>query len=185
MVLKQQHYTADTFWEIALNDKRRLELIAGEIHEMAPTGHLHSRSTMGLVAKLLNIVTENNLGELTSAETGFRLSENTVLAPDIGFIQASKMLETAKDGYIPGAPDLAVEVMSPSNTAAEMSRKVDLYLQHGTSVVWIVYPKQKKIDVYEATSDGAKVTFLKSEDTLKGGNLLPNFELNLSDFFGA
>lgn len=186
MVLKQQLYTVEAFWKLAQADERHLELILGEIHEMPPTGGwIHGDSNVELTVVLGIHVKQYKLGRLTGAETGFRLSEDTMLAPDIGFIKQDRIPEQLSRGYVPFHPDLAVKIISPSNTPAEMSRKVDLYLQYGTSAVWLVYPEEKKIDVYEASSDSVKVTFLNMGDTLTGGDLLPNFELKLNDFFGA
>lgn len=73
--------------------------------------------------------------------------------------------------------------MSPSNNASEMSRKIDLLMQHGTQVIWIVHPTTKTIDVYSANGDSVKVSFLKQDDTLSGGTILPEFTLKLTNLF--
>lgn len=75
--------------------------------------------------------------------------------------------------------------MSPGNTATEMSRKVELLAKHGTTLIWIVHPSTKTVDVYQVLDDTVKVEFLSIKDTLTGGDILPGFELALSDLFEA
>lgn len=183
MVLKEQLFTADDAWEMAQDNDKHFELIEGVIFHMAPTGFLHGTTTSNLTVFLGIHINKHKLGIITAAETGYRLADNTVIAPDIAFIRADRVPKDPVEGFVPLAPDLAVEVMSPSNNASEMSRKIDLLMQHGTQVVWIVHPKTKTIDVYSADADNVKVTFLKIDDTLTGGTVLPDFTLKLSDLF--
>lgn len=180
-----QRMKADQFWQMSQSDETHQELINGEIHEMAPTGWLHGDVTHELAWHLENYVREHKAGRLTAAETGFRLDENTVLAPDIAFIREDRVPESIPEGFVPLAPDLAVEVMSPSNSASEMSRKIDLFFRHGTQLVWVVHPATKKIDVYQVADDKTTVMFLNRRDTLTGGEVLPGFSLALSHLFDA
>jgi Uma2 family endonuclease len=184
MVLETtQRVNADQFWQMSQSDDIHQELIHGEIHEMAPTGWLHGDVTSILSMHIQSHVLSNKLGRVTAAETGFRLNDDTVLAPDIGFIRAERVPEKLPDGFVPLAPDLAVEVMSPSNSASEMSQKIKLFFQHGTQLVWVVHPTTKKMDVYQSIDGETKVDFLDINDTLTGGEVLPDFSLSLSELF--
>lgn len=183
MVLTEQLFTADDAWEMAQNNDKHFELIEGVIIYREPTGFLHGVITGELACLVSNYIREHQAGLVTIVKTGYRLADNTVIAPDIAFIRADRVPKDPVEGFVPLAPDLAVEVMSPSNNASEMSRKIDLLMQHGTQVIWIVHPKTKTIDVYSADADNVKVTFLKIDDTLTGGTVLPDFTLKLRDLF--
>jgi Uma2 family endonuclease len=103
----------------------------------------------------------------------------------VAFIKAERVPESIPEGFVPLAPDLAVEVMSPSNSASEMSRKIHLFFQHGTQIVWLVHPADKTIDVYQHAAGETTVKFLSSDDTLTDGDVLPGFSLALSELFNT
>ncbi len=192
MTVETRTYTADDLWTISHlpeNDGRRFRLIEGELREMAPTGLLHGQIAARLLGRLFQHVDQHGLGVLTAAETGFVLSsaagKNTVLAPDVGFISEDRVPDEITERYFALAPDLACEVVSPSNTDAEMSSKVEQYLRNGTQMVWIVYPQDKKVHVYRRTQEGnqANVQFLGIDEVLDGGDVVPGFTLPLRDLF--
>lgn len=186
MLLQEQLITAQDFWEMLQGEEEKhIELLDGVINRMAPTGLIHGTITTELTLLIGNFVKKHKLGLVTAAETGFRLNENTVIAPDVAFIRADRIPNEIPDGFAPFAPDLAVEVMSPGNTMTEMSRKVDLLFGHGTKIVWIIHPKTKSVDVYQSIQGEVNVKFLKTKDTLTGGDVLPSFELKLSELFDA
>jgi len=105
------------------------------------------------------------------------------LIPDMSFISKSRLI-TPLPYISPIAPDLAVEIISPSNTHREIRGKIEAYLAHGTQLVWIVYPEDKAVDVWRAMPDGSlsKRTF-GINDTLYGESILPNFTLPIRDIF--
>lgn len=183
MVLSEQLYTADDVWKMADANDKHFELIDGVIVEMSPTGFLHGIITNELARIVSNHIREHKLGIVTAAETGYRLTDNTVIAPDIAFVHADRLPTEPVESYLSLTPDLAVEVMSPSNNASEMSRKIDLLMQHGTQLIWIVHPTLKTIDVYTKDGDKVNVNFLKDDDTLTGGTVLLDFSLKLTDLF--
>ncbi len=189
MAVQEKLYTAEDLWRIShlpKNAGKRFELIEGVIVEMSPTGWLHGDVAMEIGALIRSYVKAHNLGRVTAAETGFSLTGDSlnVLAPDVGFIAAGRIPEQLPDGYVPFAPDLAVEVVSPGNSPAEIRTKIEKYLQYGTQLVWIVYPNKKKVDVYHPTGgQGAMVEFVNIDGTLSGGNVLPGFELSVKDIF--
>src|SRR6185437_14041771 len=106
--------TADQLLE--MGSSVRIELILGEIVPMSPTGFEHGRITAKLARVIGIFVEERKLGIVVAAETGFLIRRNpdSVLAPDVAFVQSSRYVATEK--YFEGAPDLAIEVMSPSDT---------------------------------------------------------------------
>ena len=118
MTVQEKLYTADDLWEMGgqVDDDKRLELIEGVIYQMTPTGGEHGEGIIELTFFMTSHVKAHQLGRLTAAETGYRLAPRTVLAPDIGFISAARAPERLPKKYIPMAPDLAVEVISPSDT---------------------------------------------------------------------
>lgn len=184
-----QKISADRF--IALVDSpeyadRIVELVEGEIVEMSkPTG-LHGQITMRLGAKIFNHAEENGLGIVTAADTGFILESDldggdTVRGLDVAFIRGATAPAILPDQLVKVAPDLAVEVISPSNKATDMHRKIRQLLAAGTTLIWIVYPELRNVDVH--TLDGA--TTLNAADTLSGGDVLPGFEIPVREIFPA
>lgn len=159
------------------------ELVRGELKRMFPTGKEHGSITMELAAPLHAYVKLNHLGQVYAAETGFKLESNpdTVRAPDIAFVRAERIQATGRvEGYGEGAPDLAVEVLSPGNTKREMAEKVEEYFAAGARLVWIVNPKSKTITVYRSLTD---IITLTEKDTLDGGEVVPGFQIPIAEIF--
>ena len=165
------------------DDGYRYELVKGELTRMAPTGHKHGIVTMDIAGPLHQHVRENNLGAVYGAETGFIITQNpdTVRAPDVAFVRRAR-LERAGDvkSYWIGQPDLAVEVVSPGDTVAEVEEKVAEWLEAGTGAVWVVSPKLRTVTVYRSLTD---IVTLTEQDTLDGGNVVPGFQLPISLIF--
>ncbi len=162
---------------------RIVELVDGEIVKMPKTSGLHGQITMLLSVKIANFVVDNGLGVVTAAETGFILPRNsagrdTVRGLDIAFIRGARVLP---DQLVDVAPDLAVEVISPSNKAADTQRKIRQLLAAGTALVWIVYPDMRIVDVHSQ----AGASTLEADDMLSGGDVLPGFEVPVREIFPA
>ena len=189
MVMERLYISAERFFEIAGNpeyDDRSIELVEGEIIEMSKAGGLHGQITMLLSLKIANYVVDNGLGIVTSAETGFILERNpggrdTVRGLDIAFISAARAPGVLPDGLVEYAPDLAVEVISPSNEAADIRMKIWQLLDADTTLIWIVYPELQIVDAHTRDS----VATLNAADTLSGGEVLPGFEIPVRDIFPA
>ena len=164
------------------DDGYRYELIRGELIKMAPAGHSHGRYGSRINRRLSNYVYDNELGETYLAETGFILarSPDHVIAPDAAFVRRERA-DAARDvpGYFPGAPDLAVEVISPTDRLTRVADKVQDWLEHGTRMVIVVNPRNKTVQVH--TPDG--VTELAEADTLDGGDVLPEWTMAVADIF--
>ncbi len=187
MVMERQLVSVERFLEIIESPEygdRIVELVEGEIIEMSKPSGLHGQITMLVGAKIFNYVTDNTLGIVTAAETGFILERNpdgrdTVRGLDVAYISGARAPIVLPDQLLDLAPDLAVEVISPSNKVADMHRKIRQLLAAGTALVWIVHPETRTVEVH--TRSGA--TTLEEDDTLSGGDVLPGFEVPVRDIF--
>ncbi len=114
-------------------------------------------------------------------EIGYRLRSgpDTVRGPDVSF-RLFPLEETQRTGFVPGAPDIAVEVVSPSDTAPEVERKVAEYLAAGSQRVWVVYPAGRSVAVHRA---GGSVATYGGDDVITDEDLLPGFSLPLAEVF--
>jgi Uma2 family endonuclease len=160
------------------DDGMRHELDEGELIAVPPTFGLHGKVQAKTAYHLQNFAGARELG-LVLVEAGFRLKRNTVLAPDVSFIRAERANTLDLESRFECAPDLAVEVISPSETAAEIAHKVRHYL-HAGAVVWVLYPKDRTVHVFE-TSKSARV--LEADDLLESPSLLPGFAVRVSELF--
>ena len=179
----RQPVTAEQLVEISQDDTHRYELIQGELIVMSPAGGRHGKLASRLHIAIGVFVEEHALGEALAAETGYRLTQNpdTVLAPDVSLILSANLPPgRITEAFIPGAPDLVVEVLSPSDTAIRIAVKVQTWLRHGTQLVWVVEPETEAVTVYRP--DG-NVTLLKSGDSLDGEQVLPGFSYSLDALF--
>ncbi len=176
--------TAEDLLELP-EDHMRHELIEGELRTMPPAGHEHGSLGSELFLSLGNHVKANRLGKVYLAETGFTVSRepDTVLAPDVAFVSTERLnLIHRREGYFPGVPDLAVEVISPSDRYSEVEEKVKSWLQHGTRMVIVVDPRTETLKVYRSPSD---VQILTREDTLECGDVIPGWTLSLAELFAT
>lgn len=173
--------TADEFAQSPFAETH--ELIRGELYPNMPSGSRHGIITNRLNRFVSNFVFDNQLGEVFAAETGFQLNERTLVGADIAFVGKEKLAQFGvPDAFFPTAPDLAVEVVSPSNTSDEIATKVEDYLAAGSRLVWIVYPKRKVVVVYRPNNT---VGFLHESDELDGEDVLPGFRCPLDKIFGG
>ena len=161
----------------------RYTLVKGELRTMPPAGGEHGSIAMHLGASLYQAVTAQNLGRAYAAETGFLLATtpDTVLAPDVAFVRRERLAQMADiTGFIPGAPDLAVEVISPSDSYTEVEEKVTLWLQYGTRMVVVVNPRRRSVTVYRADRP---VLFLSEQDEFSGNDVVPGWSMHVRDLF--
>jgi Uma2 family endonuclease len=159
---------------------QRYELIKGELLTMSPPGEEHGIVTINLSTFLHNYVKANNLGVMYAADTGFKLESNpdTVLAPDIAFV-ARDRAGTRSPFYRSGPPDLAVEVLSPSDTISKVDRKTALWLELGARSVWNVNPRKRTVEVNRA--DGHRKVFHENDELVD--DTVPGFRVRVSEIF--
>src|SRR5262245_44588041 len=129
--------TADDLEQMPDDDSVQIELDEGELITMPPAGESHGHFEVGLAARLYNFVTERSLGRVYGGDTGFRLSDNTVRSPDVAFVRKDRVAALRNKGFAKGAPDLAVEIFSPSDSMRQLIRKVRQYLGSGAHTVWV------------------------------------------------
>lgn len=161
----------------------RYDLLRGELIQMAPAAAKHGKYAMRFGTPLDVYVTENGLGTVFAAETGFILARDpdTVLAPDVAFVRADRLPpEEEWEGYLALAPDLVVEVLSPSDTASGVLDKTLAYLDAGVLLVVTLDPKRQ---VAVVTEPDRMARILGRDDVFDSGDVVPGFRLPLADLF--
>lgn len=161
----------------------RLELVRGEVRRMSPGGGRHGRVISRVNAHLSQHVDASGLGVTFAGDTGFRIARNpdTIRAPDVAFVRFGReAADATPQGFIDGAPDLAVEVVSPGDTFPEVEAKVGEWLAGGCRMVWIVNPPGRTVTVYRSLRE---VAVLNESDTLDGADVLPGFRIAVSALF--
>jgi Uma2 family endonuclease len=181
MAQQTRAITADELLRMP-DDGYKYELVAGRLVKMTPPGTLHGVVALRLGAAILSYVDQHGLG-VVLVESGFKLASNpdTVRGPDVSFVVRSRVqAEGIPRGYWRGAPDLAVEVLSPDDVRSEISAKIEQYLETGVRQVWFVEPSARRVTVYRPD---ASPQVLSETDTLNGGDLLPGFEYPVARLF--
>lgn len=165
-------------------DEWRYELVDGRLVRMSPTGREHGRVAMTLLRAIDRFVEEQQIGEVLPGETGFWISSegnpDTVLAPDVAFVRRGRGPEADVSGYPRLSPDLVVEVVSPSQTRAEMRAKAGRWLEAGVRVVWVVLPEFERVEVWR---QGELDRVLTRDDELSGEDVLPGFSFPIEQLF--
>jgi Uma2 family endonuclease len=155
------------------------ELNEGEVVTMTEPMPRHNWVRDKIARLMGNFVEERKLGKVF-LETGYQLTPETVRIPDVSFVPGGRMREVDLDRRIQGAPALAIEVVSPTDLAEELTQKVKQYLAAGAKAVWVFYPKTREVQVFRA--DGG--SFVRREhERLEDHDLLPGFSLDLKSVF--
>ncbi|MBA3946339.1 MAG: Uma2 family endonuclease [Herpetosiphonaceae bacterium] len=163
------------------NDARR-ELVDGEIIEMSPVGFEHGGIAAHIASRLLGWA-EDGPGGYVGIETGCVLARNpdTVRAPDVLYISAARLASADRpSSYWEGAPDLAVEVVSPDDSAKLVRDKVRSYLRTGARLVWVVYPSSHEVIAY--MPDGTALEYGETA-ILANEEVLPGFRCPVKELF--
>jgi Uma2 family endonuclease len=181
MAVSGRQMTAEELWERP-DDGLRHELIDGELTTMAPSGGEHGRRASIGAWSLEQYVTEHG-GVAYGAETGFLLARapDLLRAPDAAYLREPPPAAAGQAmGYLRGAPDLAVEVISPSDHPAAIAAKVATWLAHGTRMVLVVYPGERRVHVHRP---GTAPRELSEPAVLDGEDVLPGWRLALARLF--
>jgi Uma2 family endonuclease len=163
------------------DDGHRYELSQGVLVCMSPAAYWSGKFGRRIASRIGAFVDEHKLGDCGVPDTGFKLTSNpdTVREPDVWFVSAERLPPAdQQQRYFEGAPDLAVEVLSPTDRFDEVMRKVREYLDAGTRLVWVFDPDERTAGVFRPDGSYTKVG---EDGTLDGENLLPGFELPLHD----
>ena len=163
-------------------DGEHFELVNGVLREMAPPGGEHGYLQIELGAELRQFVKQHGLGRVYG-EVGFVIMQNpdTVLAPDVAFVRAGRVLPKVRQStLLRQIPDLAVEIVSPSDRVRQVIDKVNTYLHAGVPMIWTVEPKRRRVLVWD---EHDLIQVFGPGQTLDGGDLLPGFQLQIDDLF--
>jgi len=177
----QQLVTAERFWRMPETNMRR-DLVRGEMIEAMPPGGQHGAIASELNAQLRTWVKAGPKG-CVGVESGFILTRNpdTVRSPDVFYVRADRIPETGiPEGFWELAPDLAVEVVLSSESAADVRDKVRDYLAAGTQLMWVIYPRSREVIVH--TPDGLAKTY-SQHDQLTNFEVLPDFTCVVASLF--
>ena len=182
MATQERAYTVDDVWRLEAANENPLEkyyLIDGELCiKMAPNQQ-HSEIANLIAHYLTGFVLERRLGRVT-VECGYHPpgDRRSVLFPDVAFEGLPRAAQPSRSTYVPYMPDLAIEIISLSQSWAQTRRKAQRYLRHGTALVWLIDPRAKRAEVWQNGTEQREV--IQHDGELGGGDILPGFRLPLS-----
>jgi Uma2 family endonuclease len=179
MAIERRLYTAEDLWNMG-EAGRRFELARGVLIPMPPPGGEHGETATNFTVSMHGPAKRSGAGKVV-IETDFVLTPeaDVVRRPDVAFIRAERGPLPVQ--FVPYAPDIAVEVVSPSESPSELAEKIRDYLAAGTRQVWVAYPSTRSVQVHDV--NGAR-TF-GPDDILDGGDVLPGFSERVGDLFPA
>jgi Uma2 family endonuclease len=179
-VTTKELLTAEELWE--MGDVGPCELVAGEMVKMTPTSRGHGRIVARLSRILGNFLEDHPLGEVQAGDVGFvvKRDPDTVRAADVMFYTAERLADVPDTGFLPIAPDLAVEVISPGDRWSEIQEKMSEYLDAGVRLTWVVDPRTRRVYIYRP---GREVRRLAESDVLDGEDVLSGFTMPVGELF--
>lgn len=165
------------------DDESRHELVRGELRKMPPAGSEHGYIALRIASRLERYVDANGLGRVYTAETGFKLASNpdTVRAPDAAFVSRERVESVGRvPGFWPGPPDLAVEVVSPGDTHAQVVEKALAWLEAGCRMVLVADQERRTVTSYRSLDD---IHILTEGNVIDGADVVPGWELAITEIF--
>ena len=170
--------TTMTLEEFLEQNVEGYEYVNGELVPMPPPSREHGEISVNVIHYLYLHVYQEKLGRLYTAETTFQVGERTV-KPDVAFVSTTRLTGDKTKGFsIP--PDLAIEVISPSDVQSRVAEKALAYLEAGTRLVWVLEPVTKTVTVYRSETD---IEMLTRDDTLTGEDVIPGFACPIAHLF--
>ncbi len=169
---------------MALNrDGHRYEIVNGELIDMGNSGAKHGYVCSILMILLGGYVHIQKLGAMFDSSTAFKMKSGNKRSPDVSFMAKERLqgLDDLPDGFLEGAPDLAVEILSPGNTVAEIHDKLVEYFENGARLVWVIHPQEQYVLVYRSSQEPDRL--LKSVNSLDGEEIVPGFTLPIAELF--
>ena|SRR5579875_299111 len=177
--------TAEELWELPECPGIRYELAEGVLVEMPGAGGVHAEIAFRIALLLHAFVVSRSLGRVFPDALAYilRRDPDVVRIPDVSFIAQLRIPETGMpEGFVPFAPDLAVEIVSPNDRASAVHDKVHEYLESGTRLVWVVWPHRRSVTVYLPEAAAREI---ESDGELEGGDVLPGFRVKVAELFAA
>jgi len=174
--------TAEALLEMPA-DGFRYELVRGELKKMPPTGYAHGKYELSIGASLAAHVKANRLGDASGGDAGFMLESNPdhVRAPDVAFVRRERAEVLGEvSGFFPGAPDLAIEIISPNDRYSEVEEKVADWLAAGTLAVIVVDPRRRSVKISRSLVNAIVLT---EADTLAVEDVVPGWRMPVKDIF--
>jgi Uma2 family endonuclease len=163
-------------------DGKRYELVCGEVHVTPAPNTRHQFILRRLVASLERYLARNPVGEFAFAPLDVRLAADTVLQPDLLFVSAGRA-EILGDDFVSGAPDIVVEILSPSTSAHDRAIKIPLYARAGVPEIWLIDPQDKTVEVLDLQGKKYVVDSILAGDQVLRSSQFPDWELPLGELF--
>ena len=174
--------TVEEFYQYPFPDGK-VELVRGVPRVREPAGGPHGWVQSNLAALLIPFVNERRLGKVFNDGVGYELIAlpRTVRNPDTSFVRSERLPSGGlPSGFIRMAPDLAVEILSPDESAWELEEKLDDYRAAGTPLIWVIEPNRRTVMI---VSSAAPVRWLRGDEILTGDDVIPGFECKVSALF--
>lgn len=165
--------------QVKLGDEYRVELVDGRITVMSPSGYESDEVAFRFGRRLADWVEPNRFGRVTGSSAGFTLPDSNTRAPDVSFVRAER-LRRAPRSFAQLAPDLMVEVKSPSDSVDDLKKKIDNFLQQGTQVGILINPEDCTVKIFRAEAEGVT---LRDGDLLTVPDLLPGWSVAVLDLW--
>lgn len=182
VITEKKTWTDEEFMALP-KDGHRYEIVNGELIDRGNSGALHGNIGAILSSALFAVVKSQKLGALFDSSTAFKMKNGNRRSPDISFFAKERLqgITELPSGFLEGAPDLVVEVLSPGNTVEEMHDKLVEYFDNGTRLAWMIHPSEHYVLVYRSAQEPDRL--LKSVDALEGEDVIPGFSLPVADLF--
>ena len=148
---------------------------------MSPAGGRHGHIVAEILIRIGLFLRQSPLGYVFDGQTGFRPPHGNLRSPDVSFVAAARLPGGIPSGFLPLAPDLAVEVLSPDDRAGDVAHKVGEYFAVGVRLLWVIDPERRSAVVYRP---GMPPRSVRADDTLEGEDVLPGFSCPLRDILG-